>query len=329
MPFDFSQMNELKAGPSLEELRQDLIVAVEHGEISPEAAELKVREMGLDGFSRYPNPSAFSAMAQDVWSLDMALAWIIWRTPEKVEEYWVDSRAKSMGWQPIRQLPQTRGFGTPPAQAVSGHQLVTSHQLSIFSESSPRRIFVFGEKPTPDAEERLERVSAEKALRSALIYSQLIASARKCSTEEIVDIPSREWSRFHYHASTETQLFIPPARRYEPEEVEILYREVTVLRNDVVRLWPESGPDYRTGELVENTREDRYLEWLSHQSNAYQVIGRFLLEEWNLDIRPITDGSRLNKVEAFAKALGASPPSEKTISRFIKSAKAWLGENRQ
>jgi hypothetical protein len=345
----------MKNEPSSEELKHDIIVQVERGAMSPKSAELKAREMGLGSFSQSPNPATFSAMEQDVWSLDMALAWIIWRTPERVEEYWHDSQAKRWGWQPIKRSQQVHGFrpprkpdfGPPKEQAISGHQLVPFRQRNIFSELASHQILVDGETPKPEAGERLGHIAAEKTLRSALIHSQLIASARKCSTEEIVDIPTREWPLLQYDTSTETELFIPPAKIYEPEEVDILYREVTVLKNDVVRLWSETGPDYRTGEFVENPRKEetvieeestadekntieyRYKEWLRQKPNSQQVVGRFLLEEWELDIRPVTDGSRYNAVSLFAVTLGASPPSEKTISRFIKSAKTWLQENRE
>ena len=203
-------------------------------------------------------------------------------------------------------------------------EVLGSIRNSIFSESGPSPLLFFSERKTPQAEERMDRTSAERALRNALIQSELIASARSCATGAIVDIPSREWPRFQYDTSAETELFIPPARLYEPEEVENLYREVKVLKSDVVRLWSETGSDYRTGELVENTREDRYRKWLLSQPNAQQVVGRFLLEEWKLDIRPMNEGRRYEFVSDFADALEVTPPSEKTIARFIKSAKAWL-----
>lgn len=321
---DFNRMANLRASPSPEDLRREIVAAVENGEISPEDAEQKAREMGLGGFSRYPELNTLSAMELDVWSLDMALAWIIWRSREKVEEYWLDSDAFGWGWKAIWQRPQIPAFGRMPIQTLSGYRLVPSRPISIFSESRPNPLIFFSERKTPQAQERMDRTSAERALRSALIQSELIATARRCSNQAIMDIPSREWSRFQYDASAETELFIPLARLYEPEEVENLYREVTVLKSDVVRLWSESGSDYLTGDLVENTREDRYREWLLTKPNAQQVVGRFLLEVWDLDIKPITDGSRYNQVSAFAKTLGASPPSAKTISRFLESAKAWL-----
>jgi hypothetical protein len=333
MTFDFSQMSQLRAKPSAEEVRINIIMEVERGEISPLDAELKARKMGLDGFSRYPNPSAFTVMEQDVWSLDMALAWIIWRTPEKVEEYWPDSTAKCLGWQAIRQVPQKSGFGARPIKAVSGHQLVLLKHNSVFSETSPRAIFVFGEKPTPEAEQRLARTSAEKALRSALIHSQLTASARECSTDEIVDIPPREWPRLQYDTSTETELFIPPAKIYEPEDVEILYRDVTVFKNDVVRLWSQSGSDISapivSAQPVRSQLEIDYQVWLSQQPKSMQAIGRFFLEKWNLDILPIDDASRKAAIAKYTQGLGAlAAPGDRTISRFFELVRPWLQDNR-
>lgn len=330
---DFNRMANLKASPSTEDLRREIVVAVENGEISPEDAERKAREMGLGGFSRYPELNAFSAMDLDVWSLDMALAWIIWRTREKVEEYWLVSEAFGWGWKAIWQRPQIPTFGRMPTQTLSGYRLVPSRPNSIFSESGPSPLLFFCDRRTPQAKKRLDRVVAERALRSALIQSQLIASAKECSTEKIIDIPPREWSRFQYDTTAETRLFIPPERIYEPEDAEVLYKEIEVFKNDLTNLWPESGSDLESSVLAmqptESQLEVEYEKWLSTQTKKMQIIGRWFLDEWKLHIRPIDDLGRARAISEYALRMGAkASPGDRTISRFFELVRPWLHENR-
>lgn len=330
MPFDFEQMKPLQRRPEPEELRQDLLEEVLHGDVSPEDAERKAIEWGLGGFSGCPNPNAFPVMEQDVWSFDMALAWIIWRATERVVEYWPRYRAACLGWEPIHQL-------TPKAEggrslSVSGYRLVQFPQRSILSGNPMHGMLICNQQNAPRTDEKLDRTAAEKAFRRALIDSQLVASATDCETIKIVDIPAREWSRIHYSTSEGTELFIPPSDFFEPEDVEPLYRDVTVLRKDVLRLWPQSGPDFLAPRVEPQpsafVSEKEYRTWLATLPKTHQVVGRFFWEVWNLDLKPIDDESRRRLVEKYAKdVLGGAPPSARTIARFFDDVQPWLKAN--
>lgn len=330
MPFDFDQMKLLQRQPEPEELRRDLLEHVLHGDVSPEELEREAIELGLGGFSGYPNPNAFPVMEEDVWSIDMALAWIIWRATEKVVEYWPRYRAACWGWEAVHQL-------TPKAEggrllSVSGYRLVQFPQRSILSGNPLHGMLICNQQNAPRADEKLDRVAAEKAMRRALIDSQLVASAMDCETNKIVDIPAREWPRIQYSTSEGTELFIPPADFFEPEDVEPLYRDVTILRKDVLRLWPQSGTDFLSPQVETQpsapVNEKAYRTWLATLPKTHQVVGRFFWDVWNLDIKPIDDESRRRLVEKYAKdVLEGAPPSARTIARFFDDVQLWLKAN--
>lgn len=327
MPIDFKQMKRLTLKPEPEELRRDILDDVLRGIISPEDAEKNAIKNGLGDFSRYSDAKTFPVMEEDVWSIDMALAWIIWRVPEKVTEYWSNYRRTCLGWTALYSfVPEGDG---PQKPKVAGYQLVQFPQQSIFSRRLPGGILVINQQNAPIADEKISSVTAEKALRSALINSQLVASATDCASGKIVDIPAREWPRIHFLESEGTELFIPPANLNRPEEVDSLYREVSLLRNDVVRLWPQTRRDFISPRIEPKPSspvdEREYRKWLAGLPKTHQIVGRFFWDVWALDIKPIDDESRYRQVEKYTKdVLNGVPPSHRSIARFFEDVERWL-----
>ena len=58
-------------------------------------ADIKLR---LPPFAATPDLVRFDPMAEKDWTLAMAAAWIIWRTPEAVREHWNDYRFECKEW---------------------------------------------------------------------------------------------------------------------------------------------------------------------------------------------------------------------------------------
>lgn len=56
--------------------------------------------LGLEPFVTEPDATRFDPMREPTWSLMMALAWIIDRTPEAVRDHWEDYRAECQEWGP-------------------------------------------------------------------------------------------------------------------------------------------------------------------------------------------------------------------------------------
>ena len=77
---------ELWTAPPSE--RDLLIEKLKYGKLTPEEAELEASRLGLEPFKFSPNPADFDPMQEPTWSLMMALAWIMYRTPDAVREMW-------------------------------------------------------------------------------------------------------------------------------------------------------------------------------------------------------------------------------------------------
>jgi hypothetical protein len=83
--------------------RDDVLNAAWAGEITPEDAEGIAREHGWPAFAKRPGPDEdFDPMNLIRWSRNMALAWIMWRTPEAVCEMWDKYQAACLDWRSER-----------------------------------------------------------------------------------------------------------------------------------------------------------------------------------------------------------------------------------
>jgi len=83
------------------EERNSILERVRRGELTPQAAEQWAANNGQI-FSLKPDLAAFDPIAEDCWTLPMAAAWIIERSPEGVSEHWEVYRRKWTVW---RQRP--------------------------------------------------------------------------------------------------------------------------------------------------------------------------------------------------------------------------------
>lgn len=96
-------------------LRDTLIRQVEDGEIEPDVAEARAAAAGLSPLATVPPPDRFDPMSLGTWSLPMALAWIIWRKPEMVREWWDDYLQECRQWLFI----EVRGYRLRPREKAS------------------------------------------------------------------------------------------------------------------------------------------------------------------------------------------------------------------
>jgi hypothetical protein len=76
----------------------ELIGKVEHGELSPDAADAEAARLGLEPLAGCPCPDDFDPMAEVFWTPPMAAAWIAHRSPDAVREAWDAYRVKCRDW---------------------------------------------------------------------------------------------------------------------------------------------------------------------------------------------------------------------------------------
>jgi hypothetical protein len=108
------------------QIRDDIFDRARIGELNPEEAEATAAEAAVGPLAKRPSPNNFDPMAEPHWTLAMALAWAIWRTPEKAREYWNDYRLQFSDWKPHNWLlPDRRekGWHLESREAVDLHDV--------------------------------------------------------------------------------------------------------------------------------------------------------------------------------------------------------------
>ena len=78
--------------------RDEILRRAMDGELTPEQAEAEAERLGLLPLSREPDKAHYDPMREPWWTLAMAAAWIIWRTPDAVREVWPDYTTGFWRW---------------------------------------------------------------------------------------------------------------------------------------------------------------------------------------------------------------------------------------
>jgi hypothetical protein len=100
------------AYPEQARRRDELLDAVAHGRLEPEAAEAEARRLGLSPLCPTVNSEDFDVGSEPWWTLSMTIAWIVWRSMPVVREHYAPFRAACPVWtyQKLR-LPNPIGQG--------------------------------------------------------------------------------------------------------------------------------------------------------------------------------------------------------------------------
>jgi hypothetical protein len=78
--------------------RDDLITMVQRGEMTPAEAESEAKRLRSGPLASEPNPNDYDPMREPFWSLPMTVAWIAYRTPDAVRNWWDDYRKECWDW---------------------------------------------------------------------------------------------------------------------------------------------------------------------------------------------------------------------------------------
>lgn len=85
--------------PANSRLRRDEIIEkARTGDLTPEQAEGEAERLKCGPLAYEPPPGSFDPMPEEFWSLAMAVAWIAYRTPAAVREWWDAYRAECWDW---------------------------------------------------------------------------------------------------------------------------------------------------------------------------------------------------------------------------------------
>src|SRR5262245_22120899 len=78
--------------------RDSMIDKVRYGELTPDQAEAEAARLGIGKLAAKPDVSKFDPMKEPWWTLPMAVAWIAWRSPSAVREWWDPYRSECWNW---------------------------------------------------------------------------------------------------------------------------------------------------------------------------------------------------------------------------------------
>jgi hypothetical protein len=187
--------------------RHDIVMRVRRGEMSAEAAEDWAKANDQSPFFPAPDNPRFDPMKEPYWTLAMALAWIIWRTPDSVRENWNAYRQRNAFLKPVdmhdvwREDANVSGSETPGA-TLAQKELWTELQNGRIEASGVPR-FVRGEIGVRGESGRMP-------------------------------IPGHEWidlSPINFHSGEADSIATAT-------DVEARYDAVRVPRDDVESIWP-------------------------------------------------------------------------------------------
>jgi hypothetical protein len=209
--------------------RDDLIDAVAHGRMSPEEADAEALRLGLEPLSFKPDPADHDPMREPYWTPVMAIAWIVWRSPDAVREAWAAYAAGCRGWR-FHRLPgrtddeTVEGFSLEPYASPS---LVTLHLVDIAPRAVGRepRIRVV---PLGEARDQFLR-----ALRDGLLTATGVALSNGRARGDIAQV---EWIDLDFAYDDDQDRF-RRKRSFGGEG----FGHVLVRRKQVVKLW-KPGP---------------------------------------------------------------------------------------
>ena len=78
--------------------RARILDSVRAGEMTFKQAEIWARANGREPFEKRPDVSALDPMNEELWTLPMAAAWFIWRSPRAVRDQWNAARKSWTKW---------------------------------------------------------------------------------------------------------------------------------------------------------------------------------------------------------------------------------------
>lgn len=243
--------------------RDQILDRASSGEITPDEAEAEAEaaRLGLRPFAHKPEPAEFNPMSQPWWTLGMAAAWIIWRTPTAVRHVWSEYRREVTAWRgpfSYRRYENGWGYGCPAAtrdggepseNSIPGTVIVKEYYLERLSELSLFDVLARAASRLPeDGVVVVEGSAAKNGLWRSLQSGNLIAEGIPLDGSERRIVRDAEWVDLDYF----DQPGWPPDAIGVNLEKRERYRSVRVRRKELTRLWV----DPRLRDIVDLPRPE-------------------------------------------------------------------------
>ena len=273
----------------------------------PRDANQAAKDEGLRQFEETPDLEAFQVMEEWSWTLEMVLAWIIWRQPSRVTRYFAPFRQQVIYWRPILQRGEPSTFNL---------EVLRPADLRIVENDSGWQ-FAY-----PDEAEQvlLDFADAKNNLWKKLAAGHLTCRAISKATLKPTEIPAVEWSYLDVARAGRgpTELLFVPS-------MEAAYSDLTFITSEVLAQWPSQPESGSTLPKPSRGRREKY-NWPAFHDEAIRKLD----EEGNFN--PANDvtwnQAALERHMAdwcSANWLGDEQPGESTIRDRVRRAyKAYL-----
>lgn len=269
--------------PPFRDERAELIEAVESGQMFSRDAEAAAKELGLPELSVRPDIADFAVMDLPDWSIEMAVAWIIWRDPEAVTRF----------HQPYHRLWTTprSPFDNTPELSLAGVRMWLDFTATVGDQSIV---------------ESFEQ--AVNSLSHSLRTGAITASAMNIETRKAVTIASSDWRYLIVDSTTDTST----AFRF-PSSPDAIYTDIRLDRETIVRIWGAVSRGTKSVEFIGagapktppkgRTSERRLTEAVEASVDFFRKQG-FLLwtkGEAETELREMFGATRAQSNKIFAK----------------------------
>jgi hypothetical protein len=206
--------------------RDDLIDDVQNGRMSPEAAEEEAARRGLPPLARVPDPASYNPMGETWWTLVMAIAWIVWRSPRKVCEFWDRYRHECWDW---HDRGVRRGPDTPVQWFLKQREPATLSRLIREANYDKANGLLPNDRiSVEDLKAKLWKVLSNNVMQAT--------GMKRLNGEERVLIPDHEWCDLApFQRKDRTVLLV---RKGQSVSDASGYNDVMVRRQSVMALWP-------------------------------------------------------------------------------------------
>ena len=246
---------------------------------TPEEIEAELAAKGLPALAFAPDPARFDPIAQPWWTLPMAAAWIIWRTPHAVRRVWHEYRRKTRQWIGPQQVEvwdgrATRSFGYRVSKTVTGFALGPLGALHLL------QVLLRAELGDPkDGPPVLSGEATRAQLWARLQSGALVVEGMRYPGSERAPLRDAEWIDLDPYYQDDW----PTDSIGNQSEKAPRFTGLRVRSSDVLRLWPSTGNDMAPTSNESEQRERERLrdfkrpEWTLGQTLswiAYRYLAR-------------------------------------------------------
>lgn len=272
--------------------RNELLQRVLEGELAPQQAEEQAKAEGLEPFAFAPEHSAFNPMNEPLWTLPMALAWIMARNAEPVRWLWDKYRRECRDWHSLH-------WHLPGGPVHEGFELRTREPAGLID------VFVLESSLAEDETLVSSWSDARADLLRRLQSGDLTAHGIQENAHEREMIPPYVWADMDIYESNGR----PVVRSRHRGGLDRGYGHVLFNREDVTTRWEAENPgDGDEASIVSSKRP-----------SSVQAVIEVVQQQWPYGLPAgLKAKERNQKIRQLLHKAGASTVSNRTIERALE-----------